>query len=175
LTAHNQSIENAQGIFKGKGHKLARAELSSLLQRTLPKKLLHAGARATPDSNRRNAYRPLDELKNAHFGFELLAHENGYGVLHGARLLELLEGCDEDEERSVRSIEKLLRLPKTWSEQNEVEYYAFFFSVRLRESTDAYHVNDEGAARKQSPIFPSALVGCPVTCLEYSFITPTAT
>jgi hypothetical protein len=140
-TAHNQSIENAQGIFKGRGAPLPRVELATLLQKTLPQKLKHAACRTDfQSSNCRNAYRPLLELDRADTAFAILAHEKAFGVIESNRLLELPD-----------FIKSSQRLPENfeseYTDDNDSEFMAFYFSARLRNTSSAYHVTDESVAR----------------------------
>ena len=106
MTAQNQSIEAAQGIVKGRGQKLKRQELGTLLQHTLPVKLLHAASRSVRNENNRNAYEPIHELNNTDAAFQMLAHEKAYALLHVNALNAL-----GTEGKCVRQVTMLVRLP----------------------------------------------------------------
>jgi hypothetical protein len=150
-TAHNNSIENAQGIFKGKGKKLPRVELGTLLQKTIPSKLKIAACRTDYHSaNLRNVYRPAEELDNADLAFQVLAHEGGFGFIESAQLSGL-----------PSFMKKVQRLPLDYEDEDEdsvSEFAAFYFSARLRKSSVAYHVTDAAVARN-----PRVLYACVYT------------
>lgn len=124
-----------------------------MLQKTLPKKLKHAACRTDCESaNLRNVYRPADELDNADSAFTLLSHRQGCGLIESARLVKLPE-----------HVKKIQRLPLDYEDEDpdlDSEYAAFFFCARVRTSSAAYDVTDEGVASH-----PRLLYACVYTMI----------